>query len=300
MFSAMLLPALWPTNAAVVMALMVAGIGAAIVFGISYAAVGDRAKKDRGFAIKLIPEQLVPASVLIIASTWFTHWLVFPNIFVLLATVIGITGLVTIRLPASGSADVEPQPRWSDFSPAIVLALAAMAINFAGFAGLWAFMERIASDGALDASKTGALLAVGLLSAGVGSFMAALVADRFARDKLVMTGSAVSTVCLLLLRGELSLMDYTLLMLIVPAAWYFSMAYFLGVIADADHSGRLVGLTAFALAAGALSGSTLFGLARSMGGGDGGLAFAACCFIAGATICGRAIGELDSTDRSKA
>ncbi len=293
MILAMLLPALWPTIAVVVMAFVMAGFGAAAVFGISYAAVGDRTAKDRGFAIKLIPEQFVPALILIVASTWFNQWLVFPNIFVLLAIVIAVTSVMAVGLPARGIADIEPQPQWSDFSPAIVLSLCAMAIYFAGFAGLWAFMERIASEGALDATKTGILLAVGLLSAGVGSAIAAVVANRFARRTLILTGCLISTACLVLLTGDLSLADYGLIMLIVPAAWYFSLAYFFGVIADADHSCRLVGLTAFALASGALSGPTLFALARSIGGTSGGLVFSGACFVTGATIITWVLSRLD-------
>lgn len=282
MMSAMLLPVLWPTHTAVISAFILAGFGAAVVFGISYAAVGDRKEKDRGFAIKLVPEQLVPALVLIIISSAFAHWLSFPNIFVLLAVVIGLCSMLTLGLPPMGAQAIEPKPRWSDFSPEMLIALFGMITFFAGFAGLWAFMERIASEGDLDPDKTGLLLAIGLIGAGVGSFLAALAGDRFGRRNSILAGTTISTACLVLLTGEQSIMTFGTVMVLVPTAWYFALAYFFGVIADADHSGRLVGLTAFALAVGALSGPTLFGIARSLG--SSGAGFAATCFIVGTAL----------------
>lgn len=282
MITALLLPALVPSHGLVMLGFALAGFGAAVVFGISYAVIGDRDDKDRAFAIKLVPEQLVPALILIIVSTVAVEWLAFPRIFILLAMVVGSAGLITLGLPTRGTRAVEPRPRWDDFNPAILLALLAMIVYFAGFAGLWAFMERIASAGTLDADETGGLLALGLVTAALGSFIAALLGDRFGRLPPIMTGATVSTLGLLLLQGELSLLDFGLVMALVPTAWYFSLAYFFGVIADADHSGRLVGMTAFALAAGALAGPTLFGLVRNLGGS--GSELAATCFVLGAVL----------------
>ena len=56
---------------------------------------------------------------------------------------------------------------------------------------------------------------------------------------------------LVLLRGEISTFPYATVLALLPLSYYFSISYMFGVVADADHNGKIAGLISFALAVGA-------------------------------------------------
>ncbi len=80
--------------------------------------------------------------------------------------------------------------------------LLALLINFAGFAGVWAFLERIASSNSLDPSFTERWIAIGLVTSGVGPLCVAFVGERLDRRVAIAAASTVTVLCLLLLNGE--------------------------------------------------------------------------------------------------
>ena len=69
------------TYNATLIGLFFCGIGASILHALGYGIVSEMHDTDRGFAIKLIPEQLVPAAILLLLSAYFAEFLNFKVLF---------------------------------------------------------------------------------------------------------------------------------------------------------------------------------------------------------------------------
>jgi MFS family permease len=135
----------------------------------------------------------------------------------------------------------------------------ALIIFFAGFAGVWAFLERLAHD-SLSAVLVGQLLGLGLVSSALGPIIAAIIGDRFGRTLPITLGVTLSLFSMGFLVGPVTATKFALLMAIFPGAYYFAIAYIFGIISDADISGKYASLIASALALGAGIGPGVFGL----------------------------------------
>jgi len=147
-----------------------------------------------------------------------------------------------------------------------IASLVALSIGFAGFAGLWAFLERIAVDNAFEPAFTNTWLAVGLITSGLGPIAAALLADRLGRTVPMGVATLIALATLFVLSTSSSTGAYALVLTILPLSYYFAITYMFGVVADADGNGKIAGLMSFALAVGAGGGPAIFGLVRASDG----------------------------------
>ena len=247
-------------------ALALTGLSAGILFPISLTLISDMVQTERNYAIKLSAEQLVPAGLLFLfATTLFAgygHAELIGAILVLLV----ICWLASLRLPARGAErSAETKPTGSGLKLAI-LSLIALAINFAGFAGLWAFMERLGNNQGFETSFINTWLGVGLVTSGIGPLGAVVFENRFGRMMPLVVASSASLMLLPMLTGNVSSGDFIAALVLLPLAYYFSITYMFAVVADADHNGRMAGQMSFALAVGAAVGPALFGLLKAEDG----------------------------------
>ncbi len=247
-------------------AVAVSGLGAGLLYPISLTLVSDMEHTERVYSIKIAVEQLVPASLLILLSLgWFLGSGLEATLLALLVAMAGCL-LASIAMPASGchrESTIAGKQRGLAMG---LLALLALAINFAGFAGLWVFLERIAIESGFDAEFTNLWLAVGLVTSGVGPLVAAGVADRFGRIWPVLLSTSLAIASMVLLAGTVSQMSYAAVLTLLPLTYYFAISYFFSIVAEADTNGKIAGLMAFALAMGAASGPALFGAVKSVNG----------------------------------
>ena len=243
----------------------VAGIGAGVLFPISLTLASDTHNTDRTYALKLTAEQLVPASLLLLIPLLGLGAGLSP-ILVLAAVTVVVCLLASLAMPASG-------PRASAAGTAVsgravwgYLGLLALAVNFAGFGGLWVFFERIATEQGFTAEFTNLWLAVGLITSGLGPLAAAVLADRFGRVLPIVFGTLLALVSIGVLASGVDQLRYALVLFTLPLAYYFAVSYVMAVIAAADTTGKIAGLMAFSLAVGAASGPALFGMMKDAGG----------------------------------
>jgi predicted MFS family arabinose efflux permease len=246
--------------------LAVVGAGAGLLFPISLTLVSDMEHTDRNYAIKIASEQLVPAGVLFLLSSTLFAGYGLHTLLIALIAVVALCLLFSTALPARGNQQAHDPAGQGGRLMLAVLSLCALSTNFAGFAGIWAFLERIGTEQAFGDSFTNTWLAVGLITSGVGPLMSAVAGDRFGRTLPLLLASTIAVVSLLLLAGEVSRIDFAAVLVILPLAYYFSIAYMFSVVAEADHNGRMSGLMSFALAIGAASGPAIFGAIKVDGG----------------------------------
>jgi hypothetical protein len=221
------------------------------------------------FAIKLTAEQLVPAAMLFLLTSSFLLVDVYADLFLIILLAV-IVGSFSIPLVPDNMRQQEDEVRshgskrgnfrWGLF------ALVGLLINFAGFAGVWAFLERIASSSSLEPSFTERWIAIGLVTSGVGPLCVAFVGERLDRRVAIAVASTVTVLCLLLLNGETTEFKYAAALFLLPLAFYFSISYMLAIVAEVDYNGKVSSLMSFVLAVGAISGPPLFGYLKSIDG----------------------------------
>ena len=127
------------------------------------------------------------------------------------------------------------------------------------------------------------MVGLGLISSAAGPFIAAWIGARYGRVKPLLVSLALVTLPLLLLL-EVTALKYAVVMLLLPAGWFFGNAYFYTVITCHDQSERMAGLIPFALALGALLGPSLFVAAKSAFGLTGSYWVSVCLFVLGTSI----------------
>jgi hypothetical protein len=224
---------------------------------------------DRVFAIKLTAEQLVPAAMLFLLTSSFLFVDVYADLFlgILLVVIVGSFSISLVPGNMRRQKHGVPSNRTKTGSLQWGLfALIGLLINFAGFAGIWAFLERIASSSSLDPSFTERWIAIGLVTSGVGPLCVAFIGERLDRRFAIAAASIMTVLCLLLLRGETSELKYSVALFLLPLAFYFSISYMLAIVAEVDYNGKVSSLMSFVLAVGAISGPALFGYLKSVDG----------------------------------
>lgn len=246
--------------------LALVGAGAGLLFPISLTLVSDMEHTDRNYAIKLAAEQLVPAGVLLLLSSALFIGYTLNTLLGALIVVVVLCLLFSTALPARGNRETHTESGHGGSLLIAVASLCALSVNFAGFAGLWAFLERIGSEQSFDAAFTNTWLAVGLITSGIGPLGSAVLGDKFGRRLPLAAASIIALLSLVLLSGDIDKQDYATVLTLLPLTYYFSIAYMFSVVAEADHNGRMSGLMSFALAVGAASGPVIFGAIKSGGG----------------------------------
>ena len=246
--------------------LAIVGAGAGLLFPISLTLVSDMEHTDHTYAIKLAAEQLVPAAVLFLLSSslFIDYWL--GTLLTAIIAVVVLCLALSVALPAKGDQGRHTAAGQGGSIVLAIMSLAALTVNFSGFAGLWAFLEVIAADQAFEASFTATWLGVGLITSGLGPLLAAALADRWGRLAPIACSTLVALASLVLLTGQISRVDYATVLLVLPMATYFAISYIFSVVAEADHNGKMAGQMSFALAVAAGGGPAIFGLIRA---GDG-------------------------------
>jgi predicted MFS family arabinose efflux permease len=263
MLVGLLVSLLAPTFVIASSGLAIVGAGAGLLFPISLTLVSDMTHTDRVYAIKIAAEQLVPAGLLLLLSSSLFAVAGLSTTLVALIAVVSVCFFMSVQLPAEGNVAKHASSEKGGRLGLGIASLVALAIGFAGFAGLWAFLERIAVDNAFEPGFTNTWLAVGLITSGLGPIAAAVLEDRLGRIFPMGLAIIIAMGTLFVLATSNSTGTYALVLTVLPLSYYFAITYMFGVVADADNNGKIAGLMSFALAVGAGGGPAIFGMVRA-------------------------------------
>jgi predicted MFS family arabinose efflux permease len=247
------------------LAIAAVGVGAGVLYPVSLTLASDMANTERVYAIKLAVEQLVPAALLVLMSLGWWLGVGLQNILTAVIVVVFLCLAASTAMPESGKfeqfAKTSTGVAWRE-----LLALTALSISFAGFAGLWVFLEIIGSETGFEPAFTTLWLAVGLITSGLGPILAALVNDRLGQVLPFVVSIPPCLLIIALLAGQRTEFDYAAVLTFLPLFYYFAMSYMMSLIAAVDSSGKIAGLMSFALAVGAASGPALYGAMKEVNG----------------------------------
>ena len=239
--------------------LVVIALGAGIIFPLVTLIAADMPDIDRIFALKLATEQLVPAGLLIIFVIALEAKVSLMMLGMCLLSLIAVVWWFANALPKEQMLKLDAQNKVS--SPVVsstLVSLTALSINFAGFAGLWAFFERIGNSQGFSAEFTTTWLSVGLVTGGVGSLLGAASSGKVARGKVIVLSTSFATATALILIGEVTDLVYALSLTALPMFYMASVGFLMSSIAESDKTQRLLTLIPFSLAVGAALGPVIF------------------------------------------
>lgn len=253
--------------AAVTFAMAISGAGAAVLLPISLGLVALMNNKERAYGIVTALQQLVPTLMLLgISALWFGQYLLTTTVS-LIGAIVVVSLLLSFALPIGATHAPTAAHNGQVGSHRAVIGLIGLALNFAGFAGMWTFLERIATEHGFDNEFTTRWIAIGLFMTALGPLISAALGNRFNRLLPLALPTLAAVASLSLLAGEVTTTTYAWVLVVFPLAYYISLSFILSVIADADSNGRIASLMSFALACGALLGPGVFGYLREAGGG---------------------------------
>ena len=238
------------------MALVAAG--AALLFPICMTASALHSNPNRIFAIRLTAEQMVPAILLISVTLVLGGVIEFEKLFGLMVGIIVVTGLLSIGLTA-GAAGTTAAPAKGEPGRVNFPALLALSLNFAGYAALWAFFERVGAHRAFDAGFIALWLSVALVTAGLGPLVAMALESSPIRNRLGVGATLVVIVCMVWLGQSAEPAVYAISLSIIPMAYGVTLVFLLSSVAAADPEGKSAALMPFALAVAAAVGPLMFG-----------------------------------------
>ena len=238
------------------MALVAAG--AALLFPICMTASALHSNPSRIFAIRLTAEQIVPAILLISVTLMLGGVIEFERLFALMVGVIVVTGMLSIGLPR-GAVTEAAVAVGGNIGRVNVPALLALGLNFAGYAALWAFFERVGADRAFDAGFIALWLSVALVTAGLGPLVAMALEKSPIGNRLGVGATLVLVVCMAWLGHSEEPVVYAISLAVIPMAYGVTLVFLLSSVAAADPAGKSAALMPFALAVAAALGPLMFG-----------------------------------------
>ncbi|HTP78163.1 MAG TPA: cytochrome P450 [Rhizomicrobium sp.] len=258
--------------------LFATGMGLGLLYTVTIAIVSENHRPDRAFGIKLASEVLLAiVAVLLLTQFVQARW-GFAGTVLTLAAISGVVSLVGLLGIPAHRALVPPDERFamlrrfrSDLSMmrnwAPWLGLGAMFVSFGGLAALWAFLTQIAPSFGVNDRTVAVLLMIGLAVSGMAGIAAAVIGDRFGRERPLMIGMLAAIAGVVVLMVGHGLAGYFIGALLAVGLWNFPMAYQMGMIASSDPNGRVAVLMPAALAVGSALGPVLAGALLSGGNG---------------------------------
>lgn len=221
---------------------LVSGIGAGICLGLASAGLAGLRNTERSLAIFFVAAFLVSAAALRTLPPLLGKY--GPeSIFILLAAAAAIGLILSASIPQRRPLEPMPNPS-ADTGDANQCAawtgVAGVLVFFMGVGSLWTFFSQIGIDAGLDSAAIGRGLGLGGLSGGAGALAAVLVAERAPRSLLLTVGLAAAAGAAVLLWSAIDSWSFAAAALLLLFSWNFTFPFMLGLLEEAESSGRFV------------------------------------------------------------
>lgn len=239
-----------------------AGCGGGILFSLCICILGETSNPDRSFGFKLGTEQVVGATLLfLLPSLVISKW-GYSGFCITLAIVFALLSSSTLWLPTRSSASSRNDSFTANDmgNKAIWIGLFCLMLFMTGLSGVWAFIERMASDSGIEAVNIGRALSFGVVGGGCGAFMAAIFGNRFGRTLPLLIALILLSIVLYALNGQFSMTVFVPVCIALSGMWNFSLAYQMAIVASVDKNGGMAVLMSSALALGAVIGPAMAGM----------------------------------------
>ena len=269
----------------------VMGLGMGGLYALGMTVLGDSSNPDKAFGLKLGYESM-PAIIALFAFPV----LIIPEyglkgmmyamaamavIVAPLSFLVPSRGVKGIGAAASDLSDVSEIAAKRSKTPLglSITTLVASIIFFSGVIATWAFLEVIGGAKGLPADKVGIILALGMVSATIGAFVAAALGNKKGRNFPMIAIIILNVLSSVLIWQSTSLFAFALGAISFTFCINYALAYFFGLSAEIDFSGRFVALSTTTLSLGGVIGPAIAGRLIEGSGIGAVLGFSAFCTV---------------------
>ncbi len=242
------------------------GFAAGNLMAIGMAHLARVTKPDRAFALAIAAQVAFSTAALWTMPGAVQSW-GLPSLFGLLALLSTIGLLAATRLVRGTESPAIEAPGKAPGRPHVFVALFANTIFFIAQSGVWAFLERFATQAGLAPETVGTMLAISVSLALAGPLAASLIADRYGRALPLAVVAAGQLITLWILQGPITAGLFLLAATGFQVFWNFAIPYIVAIVAALDRARRYIVLVTPFQAAGIALGPVLAGTLA----GDGAL-----------------------------
>ena len=259
------------------------GCALGVLYALSFVLAGEFQDATRAVGIKLGGEVALGAFLLFLLPVFVYPAFGFGGMLIALALVLLILSpcakfVSAVNMAAQPIAIAEGEGgNDRDVSISASTGLVALLIFTVGQSAVWSFVERIGVRADYGSAGIGVALSVAVLMGGLGSFLAAIVSERFGKIKPIAFAATVYMLSMLIFTLGQGFLFYAAAINLFFFAWLFALPYFVSRINAVDSNGRAVSLVTACFAFGSMLGPATAGqLAR---GGDFNLLYLAAALL---------------------
>ena len=234
------------------------GFAAGNLMAIGMAHLARVAKPDRAFALAIAAQVAFSTAALWTMPGAVQSW-GLASLFGLLALLSTIGLLAATRLVRGTESPVPEAPGKATGRTHIFVVLFANTIFFIAQSGVWAFLERIATQAGLAPETVGTMLAISVSLALAGPLAASLIADRYGRALPLAVVAAGQLATLWIMQGPIGASLFLLAATGFQIFWNFAIPYIVAIVAALDRARRYIVLVTPFQAAGIALGPVLAG-----------------------------------------
>jgi len=233
-----------------------AGGALSMIYGIGTTVLGDTSNPARWYGVKIATEAMAGAVLLAFLPTLvISRWGFAGLVWTMVATILVL--LPSQFLLPRGGRDTEVTDQATGSGAitnrmAVWMALLGCLLFMCGETVMWSFMERLGNEGGFDPAAVGRLLAVTLVFALTGSFVAAGLGSRFGSLKPLMVAHLCFFAAILTLFQADVFAAYASGACLVMFSVGLGLPFSVTTVAELDHDGRYVVMTVPAIGIGML------------------------------------------------
>jgi predicted MFS family arabinose efflux permease len=226
-----------------------AGIGSGITFAMLLTLLGDSSNPDKAYAINLfIQATLATLMILLLPMAFSNDASDMRRLSIAMGGAVLVMSIGVPWLPRSGRKQTSRQQpsrsaeeRWNLWWP--ILGTVATFCFATSYTAPWTFIEQAGAAKGLDPVLVGFCLAGAQFASILGSIVAALISNRYGQLRPVCIGVAVYLIGIYFLDifHNRDTFAFGTFLFFLPSN--FLLAYSLGLTAEVDAGGRLLGLS---------------------------------------------------------
>ena len=265
----------------------IVGLGSAMVFSVYLQAGAAHERPEHLFAIVNAVSIAYSGIFMPITPFILAAWQL-PGIFVTLAAIAAVSGVLVSWIPAVPAAAPASQQRTATtasvalLSPRVVMVLLMMLLLYTGHGAVWAYQERIGVGLGMDPRSVSRWLGISMLTWGViGSMLASWLGMRLGRLWPQVLSLGVSVVAALILVFGTTQALFALACGLIALSWFYGLPYQMGLLSHYDRLGRLNLIGCTMTTGGAALGPALAAMLVASAGHWPVGVLAGCCYLVG-------------------
>ena len=241
------------------------GMGSGIIFTLSLNVLAHARDPDRAYGIKLIFEMALAGLLIFTMTSWLIERFGFSGFIYGTLILYAASAVFVFWIPNKLlQANRQKNQTGGRSNMAAWLASFGLFVQFAAFAGLWGFMERIGAATGATTESVGSILGFSLVAGLGGALAGTWIGNRWGQLRplvicLLLTIVSVS----ILISGGTDVRAFAVAAGLINALLQFFLIYQMGLVTEVDLTGRMTMLMAFILALGGALGPGIFGIIKT-------------------------------------